>query len=154
MSLVVQRIDALRWTTLMDECLQIFDQTKKCPNDEILVQEVLLQLIVEKLALSTPSKGAVETTGQRESGSFYLENPHSQLQALKTSLLIGSSNGELPCITWFMVRVPAHTIAGVVLLHLYSTESEVAFLPPVRQINTVPIQQRRSLNAGFESVKS
>lgn len=124
----------------MNECLQILDQTKECPNDEILVQEVKLQLIVEKLALSTPSKGAVETTGQRESGSFYLENLRSQLQALKTSLLIGSSNGELPCITYFIV--PAPTIAEVVLLHLYSTELEVAFLLPFRQTNPVlvPVQ--------------
>lgn len=98
MSLVLQRIDALRWTPHMDECLQILDQTKECPNDEILVQQVKLQLIVERLALSTPSKGAVEDTGHREPGSFYLENLQSQLQTLKTSLLIGSSNGELPCI--------------------------------------------------------
>ena len=120
----------------MDECLQILDQTKGCLNDNILVQQVKLQLTIEKLALSTPSKGAVETTGQRESGSFYLENLHSQLQALKTSLLIGSSNGELPC----NFIVPAHTIAEVVLLHLYSTELEVAFLLPFRQTNPVPIQ--------------
>lgn len=151
-SLVLQRIDALRWTPHMDECLQILDQTKECPTDEILVQQVKMQLIVEKLALNIPSKGAVETTGHTESGSFYLENLHSQLQALKTSLLTGSSSGELPCTTWFMV--PAHTRAEVVLLHLYSTELEVAFLPTFRQTNPVPFQQRRSLNAGLESVKS
>ena len=50
--------------------------------------------------------------------------------------------------------VPAHIIAEVVLLHLYSTELEIAFLPTFRQTNQLTIQQRESLNAGLESVKS
>ena len=78
----------------------MLDQTKECPNDEILVQQVQLQLIIEKLALSTSYEGVMEPTEHKGPASLYLENLHSQLQSIKTSLLTGSSkNGKLPCTT-------------------------------------------------------
>ena len=94
----LQRIDALRWTPHMDECLQMLDERNECPNDRILVQQVRLQLIVEKMALGTSHEGALESIEQSEQTSFFLENLHSQLQSVKTSLLAKfQSNGKLRC---------------------------------------------------------
>ncbi|KAF2807184.1 uncharacterized protein BDZ99DRAFT_500451 [Mytilinidion resinicola] len=48
LSSFLQKTDALRWTPHMEECLIILDEKKECPNDAILVQQVRLQLIVER----------------------------------------------------------------------------------------------------------
>jgi hypothetical protein len=84
----LQKIDALRWTPHMDECLQVLDDRKECPNDEILIQQVRLQLIVEKMALETCHDAAMESPEHaREPQSLYLEAVHAQLLDIKTKLL-------------------------------------------------------------------
>ena len=84
----LQKIDALRWTPHMDECLQILDERKECLNDEILVQQVRLQLILEKMTQGTLPDGAVEITEHTRETSFHpLETLHSRLHAIKTQLL-------------------------------------------------------------------
>ncbi|KAH8665073.1 hypothetical protein BGZ60DRAFT_529418 [Tricladium varicosporioides] len=45
-----QRIDALRWTPYMDECLRILETENDLPTDIILVHQVKLQLICERLS--------------------------------------------------------------------------------------------------------
>lgn len=81
----------------MHECIQILDTAKECPNDEILIQQVQLQLIVEKLALAKWFNGAIESTGRPASPD--LEQLRLQLQGLKNGLLSGFSNtGEMPYI--------------------------------------------------------
>ena len=72
----------------MDECLQMLDERKECLDDEILVQQVRLQLIAEKLALGTVYDGAIgRDEHTREPPSLYLENLRSQLQDIRTKLL-------------------------------------------------------------------
>jgi hypothetical protein len=44
----LQKIETFRWTTHLDECLQILDEQKECANDEILIQLVKMRLIIEK----------------------------------------------------------------------------------------------------------
>lgn len=45
----------------MNECLQVVDERRERLTDEILVQQVRLQLIVEKVTLGTWNDGAMET---------------------------------------------------------------------------------------------
>jgi hypothetical protein len=72
----------------MEECLQVLDEIKECPNDEILVQQVRLQLIVEKMALGTFHDAAMESPEHaREPPSLYLETVHTQFLDIKTKLL-------------------------------------------------------------------
>ena len=72
----------------MDECLQILGETKECPNDEILVQQVRLRLIVEKTFWETSFDVAVDSTEHaREPSSLCLEALGSQLQDIKSQLL-------------------------------------------------------------------
>jgi hypothetical protein len=93
----LQKIDGLRWTPYMGECLQILDETKECPNDEILVQQVRLQLIVERINLGTWDEGAEPPEQNREPSPLYLQALHSQLQEVKNKLPPESqNNGKFP----------------------------------------------------------
>lgn len=48
-ALTLFRIDALRWTPHMDENLQVLMDAKECPEDEILVTLVKIQLVMDKV---------------------------------------------------------------------------------------------------------
>ncbi|KAI9740059.1 MAG: hypothetical protein M1818_004810 [Claussenomyces sp. TS43310] len=133
----LQKIDALRWTPHMDECLLMLDERKESATDEILVHQVRLQRIVESMALSTSHGGAMESTGHRQPTSLHLENLHSQLQGIKTNLLARTPNN-----------------AEVVFLHLYNAELEIALSPTFLYTDQITLQQQKYLKAGLESIKS
>lgn len=87
----LQKIDALRWTPHMDDCLQILSDENECSNDEVLVKQVQLQLIIEKTNQQALYDGAREPT------YTYLEGLYSQLQDIKESVLCKPQrNGRLP----------------------------------------------------------
>ncbi|KAJ5949626.1 hypothetical protein N7454_001210, partial [Penicillium verhagenii] len=48
-ALTLNRIDALRWSPHMEENLNILMESKECPEDEILVNLVRIQLVVDKV---------------------------------------------------------------------------------------------------------
>ena len=73
----LQKIDALRWTPHLDECLEILDEQQECLTDEILVQQVRMQLIIERVgAVSENSKTPM---------SFYLQPLRSQLEEVRNN---------------------------------------------------------------------
>ncbi|KAL9094342.1 MAG: hypothetical protein Q9165_003483 [Trypethelium subeluteriae] len=74
----LQKIDALRWTPHMDECLRVLDTKKESPNDKILVQLLQLQMIAQRMTES------VEYTS--EPSSLYLQSLQPHLQGFKTKL--------------------------------------------------------------------
>ena len=68
----------------MDECIRTLEEKQECPTDEVLVQQVRLQLIVEKVAQAPWYDGESENTGPiRAPPSFYLKAFQSQLQEVK-----------------------------------------------------------------------
>jgi hypothetical protein len=138
----------------MNECLRLLDEAKECPNDEILVQQVRLQLIVEKRALGTFHDGAIESTeNMGDPPSFYLERLHTQLQDIKTKILAQpQTNGKLFCAKRSMNST--YVIIEVVFLHLYSLELETALSPAFFHTNQLTLQQRKYRNAGLESINS
>lgn len=138
----------------MDECLRMLDEGKECPNDEILVQQVRLQLIAEKTNLSTVYDEALESAEHgRESPSLYPETIRSQLEDIKTELLAQpQTNGKLLSTIWCMI--PSHIVTAAVLLHLYSTELDTVLPLKLLHTNQPIFQQRKSVNAGLESIKS
>lgn len=88
----------------MDECLRILDEWKECLADEILVQQVRLQLIVEKAALGTWNDGAMESAEHVKMPlSFYLQALHSQLREVKNSLSLQSQrNSEVSAADYLL----------------------------------------------------
>ncbi|KAK0634547.1 hypothetical protein B0T17DRAFT_513611 [Bombardia bombarda] len=102
----LQKTDALRWTPHMDECLEVLEERKECPNDRTLVEQVRLQLIVERISIRTNShEGGLDLT---EPASPSLEGLYSRLQRLSIRLLADFQDNE------------------IVLLHLHSACVEAA----------------------------
>ncbi|KAI0843906.1 hypothetical protein F5Y00DRAFT_249993 [Daldinia vernicosa] len=124
----LQKIDALRWTPHMDDCLQKLSEENECPNDEVLVKQVQLQFIIEKTNQQASHDGAREPT------CTYLESLHSQLQDVKESVLCKPQGNE------------------VLLLHLYSAELETTLSP---FLHGKPLtSQQETVNASLTSIKS
>jgi hypothetical protein len=153
----LQRIDALRWTPHMDECLQRLAEKQECPTDEILVQQVRLQLIVEKVAQAPWYDGEVENVEPiRAPPAFYLKALQSQLLEVKRKLPPESlRNGKLSFASRFHTRFDG--LAEVVLAHIYSTEltiNEIALSKAPIISNNSDFQRLESLYACLNSVKS
>ncbi|RDW84203.1 Zn(II)2Cys6 transcription factor domain-containing protein [Aspergillus mulundensis] len=80
-STFVQKTDSLRWTPFMAECLRQVEERQECINDEILVQQVRLQQITDKLNMSTgfnPTSDSVQVPP-----AFYLRSMQTQLQNIQ-----------------------------------------------------------------------
>ncbi|KAI1801524.1 hypothetical protein F4811DRAFT_459927 [Daldinia bambusicola] len=122
-----QKIDALRWTSHMDDCLQRLSEEKECPNDEILVKLVQLQLIIESSNQKASRDEAIEPI-------FNLQSMHSQLQAVKNNILRDHQKDE------------------ILLLHLYSAELETT-LSPFLHGKPLTLQQE-TIDASLASIKS
>ncbi|PMD42861.1 hypothetical protein L207DRAFT_486635 [Hyaloscypha variabilis F] len=128
----LQKMDPLRWTPHMDECLQFIDEAKDCHNDAILVQLVRLQLIVEKVGGRPVDEAAMESFEQITEALPF----QSQLHDIKVQLI----SEPKP--------------SAVLLLHLYSIELDMAISPSFLYTNQLTFQQRTCLGAALESIKS
>ena len=81
----LQKIDALRWTPHLEECVQVLQEQAECPEDEILVQQVRLQQLVEKVNQSMSHDGALDAaTHTKVPPAFYIQALHTQLQEIKS----------------------------------------------------------------------
>jgi hypothetical protein len=76
----------------MDECLQVLDEEKECPNDHILVQQVRLQLVAEKAAALASNNNKGKSAEQRQTSLQHVEILHPELLEVKTNILHGSQN--------------------------------------------------------------
>lgn len=130
----VQKSDALRWTSHMNECLQILDENKECPTDRILVQQVRLQILIEKMVLGGLNDGVWEHS--KELPLLYVENIYSEVQDLKHELL----------------AQPQIDVA--ILLHLHSVELEITLSPIFTHTTQVTNQQRKFFDASLASINS
>lgn len=90
----MQRIDALRWTPHCEECLQVLSTNPEGLNDETLVQQVRLQLMVEKVGYWQE-----ETMNNSEHiktpSSFYMQALKLQLGEIKTKISFSSHPSKL-----------------------------------------------------------
>ena len=132
----------------MDECLQVLAERQKCPNDAILVQQVRIQLIVQKVAQVKSNHGHTATVLPIDLGSLY-----AQFKTLKTELLAHPDTDGMSWIS--LVCSYSHTTEAV-LLYIYSAELEIALAPVSNFLRTKHLasQQRQSLRSGLESLKS
>lgn len=71
----------------MDDCLQVLDEKKECPNDHILVQQVRLQLITDKAAILASHNNKVESADQHQPSSQHVEILRAELLKVKTDIL-------------------------------------------------------------------
>ncbi|KAL9107001.1 MAG: hypothetical protein Q9227_008037 [Pyrenula ochraceoflavens] len=120
----------------MDECFRLLDETKECPNDSILVQQVRLQLKVEKAASCASEDQTSALAATAGSISVYLESLLSQVQDIRGGLLSNSkTNGSPPCNNPF-------------------AELDVSLSPTFLHTHHLTLHQRKHLITGFESIRS
>ncbi|KAL4787633.1 hypothetical protein BJX76DRAFT_354113 [Aspergillus varians] len=124
----LDKIDTLRWTAHLDECLSVLDEQKECLNDEILIQQVRLQLIAEKATHC--DMGRMETW---ESPSALF----SEFAHIKTEILNASPKN-----------------AEVISLQLYNVEREVALSTISLTSNTLTPSQHENLYQALTSTRS
>ena len=143
----IQKIDALRWTPHMEECLQIVDERKECPNDEILVQQVRLQLLVEKMGQGTGRDGTMDSPAHtRGPPSLYSETLYSKLQDIKTHLLNQpQTDGKLLC-TIFIRDFHSHYTRSASFTPLQRRTRDRTFtnVPPYQSTNIPTTEFSRS----------
>ncbi|KAI1394270.1 uncharacterized protein F4822DRAFT_424749 [Hypoxylon trugodes] len=150
-SSMLQRIDPLRWTPHMDDCLRSLDEARECPNDGILVYQVRLQLISEKTA---PKSSHNVSIG---SPSPLIETLHSQLEDIGVSVVRNfQNNGGLLYKPLSDICLSAHIIVEVVLLHLHSTKLDQALSPTFLHTSLVEPepQPRKNVKESLDILKS
>lgn len=93
----MQRIDALRFTPHCEECVQVLSTSPECSNDETLVQQIRLQLIVEKVGHWQEQEFTNDTEHVKTPPLFYIQALKMQLQEIKTQSSFHSQlSGMLP----------------------------------------------------------
>ncbi|KAK9235751.1 Zn(II)2Cys6 transcription factor [Lipomyces kononenkoae] len=134
----LHKIDALRWTQHMDQCLQVLDENQECNNDQILVQQVRLQLIVEQ----TKPRNWHYTPGFTKAPlEFYVHALQSRLEEIKKRPDSNSNQyGN-----------------DIIMAHFYSTSlaiHQIALTDMPITANSTDWQQLDSLCACLNSAKS
>ena len=83
----------------MNECLQVLKEKPESFTDEVLVQQVRMQLILEKMALNTWYEETIECAEYtRTPALFHIPRLQAQLQQVKASFSPRiQSNGKLTC---------------------------------------------------------
>lgn len=76
----MSRIDPMRWTPHMEESLSILAEAKECPQDELLIAQVKLHLILDKVH-------QLRRDGQTlPSLAFYLNTLKAELDTVKSQI--------------------------------------------------------------------
>ena len=87
MSSYFQRLDALRWTPYLDECIAVLGQKDEHPTDPLLIHLVKLQLVVEKAGQAPWHEERDDPNGSvRVPPIFYLKALQAQLQEFRTRI--------------------------------------------------------------------
>ncbi|GAQ44614.1 hypothetical protein AKAW_03951 [Aspergillus niger] len=77
----LQQSDSLRWTPHLEDCLRLLEEQQECANDGILVQQVRLQLVTDRLNMGSGYGGSSSAESMRPSPSVYLRPMQTQLQS-------------------------------------------------------------------------
>ena len=153
-----QRVDALRWTQYLEECIAVLQEKKECPTDTLLIHLVKLQLIVEKVGQAPWHDGHdFATHPPRTPAVFYLNALQAQLEAFKVNVHpdIQRNGKEKSAIVLSDALTANHT--DIWLLHLYSTEVriyDIALSKAPIDLNSSGFQRIDSLYACLEATKN
>ncbi len=81
------RIECLRWTPYLDECVRLLSENSEVPTDRLLVQFLRLQMISNKVTQNPGQEGFVEPGGPlKEPWAFYLNALQAQLKECKQNV--------------------------------------------------------------------
>ena len=87
MSSYFQRLDALRWTPYLDECIAVLGEKDEHPTDLLLIHLVKLQLLVEKAGQAPGHEERDDPNGSaRVPPIFYLKALQAQIEDFKNRI--------------------------------------------------------------------
>ncbi|KAJ5085829.1 hypothetical protein N7532_010600 [Penicillium argentinense] len=131
-ALTMFRVDALRWTPHMEESLTILMEAKECPDDELLVTLVKIQLVMDKVY-------HLRRDGDNQAPSLmYTKSIQAQLESVKN-------------------QTPPHLKEDrSVLLHYYTAEIIIheAALRDTPSVTSPELHRLESLCACLQAAKS
>lgn len=83
----LQKTDALRWTSQLDDCLRQLAGNAEYEGDEILLHHVRMQLVIEKAVLSSWYNTTFEASDRlRVPASFVLQSSSAELEQVKKGI--------------------------------------------------------------------
>ena len=83
----LHKTDSLRWTPQLYDCLRQLSEDPECPEDEVLVLCVRMQLVVEKAVLSDWYENVFESSPRFQATPLLLfQTAFAQLEEVKNSL--------------------------------------------------------------------
>lgn len=79
---VIKRLDALRWTRYLSECVRDLEDAQVCALDATLIQQVKAQLVVEK---ASRASWYDQTMGSSDTPTHnYVQALHAELAAVES----------------------------------------------------------------------
>jgi hypothetical protein len=86
-SAISRKGDTLRWTVYSNECLSVIETQNEVPSDILLVQQVKLRLISERVTNAPWSSAMIQVDDSTNPPAmFYLRSLETQLHAFKSSI--------------------------------------------------------------------
>ncbi|KAJ5928257.1 hypothetical protein N7466_007213, partial [Penicillium verhagenii] len=110
------RMDPLRWTPHMKECLDLLAHSEESPGDGVLVQLVRTRLLADQILQGPWSEGLYGLNATQNLAAFHLKALQSRLETIKAEIPIQLADNK------------------PILFHLYDTELslyEVALVKPL-----------------------
>ncbi|KAL2175080.1 uncharacterized protein P884DRAFT_207299 [Thermothelomyces heterothallicus CBS 202.75] len=101
----IKRLEALTWTSHMDECLQELSEQREWQGDDLLVAQVKVQLIVERLARN------ISQSPDGIPPSYVLSSLRTQLQAIKAQLPPHLQQNDTILCHIFYAELAIHDVA-------------------------------------------
>jgi hypothetical protein len=93
----LHRIDTLRWTSHMDECLHELTERKECDADAVLVALIRCQMIAEKVRSSPwQDRGLSGKLAMTAEPSFYIKVLQTELDNVKRQISPDLGNNREP----------------------------------------------------------
>jgi len=103
----IGKMDTLRWTKHMEECLEVLDREKEFPLDDVLVALIRLQLVAED-AQKLLVRDVMGDTDQTPTFLFK-KSLLLRLQTIRDSMpAIAASNCMFPSLSMITFGIDAH----------------------------------------------
>ncbi|KAI9703448.1 MAG: hypothetical protein M1820_005921 [Bogoriella megaspora] len=107
----LQRTDALRWTDHMEQSLQMIEAKRECEADLILVQQVKLQHIVEKINQDHWYNPNPDKPGQRPVIPIYIKALESSHNEVKRQTPLEVAQNQTILLHSLHVEIKIHELA-------------------------------------------
>ncbi|KAJ2898665.1 hypothetical protein MKZ38_003778 [Zalerion maritima] len=118
-AILLKRIDGLKWTTTMDECLDSLLKNPECPGDVVLGTQVSLQLLTEQLDMSCctwPFGNSLYAAGEDSSLSgesfqrsqLFIDTILARFEKIKAAVPVELSGNEVLQFSFYRTHILIH----------------------------------------------